>query len=287
MMNVLRRGACRLFIVRHSAFVVSFETDPRLVVSTGDIFEWLRPAAFALAALASAWVFARALRRAFPALAALACALAVLLLPLVFLPLFLAFIVFTSARRETKTVDETTRDETQTDADVRAPDSQPAGVPEKAGSRQTPARRWLPYLYAALVLSSGALYFYRDRASADAHLARAANARLRNQRDLAIREYAAALRLEDDPHTRKLLALELAADARHDEALAQLAAARAGGEPDPLIPLHAAASLDALDRTSEAAAEYRNFLAGELCRSEPADPRCEAARRRVGPDAAP
>ena len=74
-------------------------TDPRLLVSTGDLFEWLWPATFAASALASAWVLARAQARGLPLYAALACALAALFFPLVALPLFLSFLLL-APRRE-------------------------------------------------------------------------------------------------------------------------------------------------------------------------------------------
>ncbi|HYP54666.1 MAG TPA: hypothetical protein VEQ42_14045, partial [Pyrinomonadaceae bacterium] len=116
-------------------------TDPRLLVSTGDLFEWLRPAAFALAALASAWVFARSLGRALPVYAALACALAALVLPLVFLPLFLAFLVFTNPRAKTSEDDTRANDDTTNEVATtnRAPDTRPETVSEQPFSHQTRA----------------------------------------------------------------------------------------------------------------------------------------------------
>ena len=61
----------------------------KLQISVGDLSEVLRPALFALAALASAWVFHDARRRFDSSAAATACALLALLLPAVALPLYL------------------------------------------------------------------------------------------------------------------------------------------------------------------------------------------------------
>ena len=266
-------------------------TDPRLLISSGYLFEWLRPALFSAAALASAWVFARALRRGFPVYLAWGCALAALVLPAVALPLFLAVLVFTrgpAPANETPDTathgdGQTTGDELPTEVSEKQVFRQPQSSTREAEAASLAARRRraLPYLYAALVFAFGALYFYRDLNSADARLARAADAKLRQQREPAIREYEAALRLEDDPHTRKLLALELTAAGRHEEALTHLRAARAGREPDGLLPFHLATSLEALARPAEAAAEYRSFLDGEPCRRPEPDPRCDAARTRL------
>ena len=197
--------------------------------------------------------------------------------------------------------EDVTRDEPGPAA-FKEPDSarRHGPTPSQPGSRQPAWRRLLHHpasgrgrlalasAYAAPVLALGAFYFYRDYHSADAHLARAASAKLRHRRDRALAEYAAALRLADDPHTRQLLALELSAAGRHEEALAHLQAARAVAEPDEALPFHLGAALEALDRPAEAAAEYRTFLESDLCRREPPDPRCDAARSRlsaVGPNA--
>jgi hypothetical protein len=69
----------------------------------------------------------------------------------------------------------------------------------------------LPFIYLLAVLSLGALIYYRDAQSLDAHLARANQARLLGKRDKTIAEYRAALKLEENAHTRNLLGIELAA----------------------------------------------------------------------------
>ena len=136
-------------------------------------------------------------------------------------------------------------------------------------------------VYASALLFAGAIYFYRDYHSFDAHLARAASARLLNRRDLAIREYRAALRLADDAHTRKLLAVQLAEDKQTEAALAEFRAAERGGEPDEMIPYRVATALDALGRADEAADEYRKFLRSSLCTRPSPDAACAEAAARI------
>jgi len=96
-----------------------------------------------------------------------------------------------------------------------------------------PPRRWrysLPLLYAVLALSAIGAYFYFDSRSVDAHLARATRAKLVEDSATAIREYREALKREDDPHTRKLLAIELANAGFIEEANSEFQLAERGGE---------------------------------------------------------
>src|SRR6185503_15695281 len=97
-----------------------------------------------------------------------------------------------------------------------------------------PPRRWrylLPMLYAVIALSAIGVYFYFDSRSVDAHLARATQAKLVEDSTTAIREYRAALTREDDPHTHKLLAIELANAGAISEAIKEFRLAKQGGEP--------------------------------------------------------
>lgn len=142
-------------------------------------------------------------------------------------------------------------------------------------------RHALPLLYAAALLAAGALYFYADYRSADAHLARAQRAKLDRRDERALMEYRAALRLEDDPHVRKLLGVELSRARRWEEALAELRAAEAGGEPDDALAFHMATALAELNRPAEAADEYGKFLRTRICAQPPPDRRCETARRTL------
>src|SRR5262249_53281399 len=95
-------------------------------------------------------------------------------------------------------------------------------------------RRWrllLPLAYAALLLVVFGLSFNQENQSVDAHLARAVQAKLTEDHARAIREYRRALAIENDPHTHKLLALELAQTGQLDEAASEFRLAQQGGEP--------------------------------------------------------
>ena len=164
-------------------------------MSAGELFDLIMPAAYAASALLSTWVFASA-RKRFQIHLALALALATVFLPLVVFPLYLAAIIWRKPKR--------------------------------------PPPRWrysLPLLYAAIVLSAIGLFVYFDGRSVDAHLARAARAKLVYDHHTAINEYRQALALEDDPHTHKLLATELADAGYTAEAESEYRLAQQGGEP--------------------------------------------------------
>jgi hypothetical protein len=178
------------------------------------------------------------------------------------------------------------------DATAREQIPDDAGEPTVAAAADTPLTIRAPFLrlryyapsllYLSALLLAGAFHFYRDYHSFDAHLTRAADARLLNRRDGAIREYRAALRIVDDAHTHHLLAVQLAADGQAEAALAELRAAERGGEPDELLPLRVASALDALGRADEAAAAYEKFLLMELCsRRSPPAPQCATAAERA------
>ncbi|HEX8097234.1 MAG TPA: hypothetical protein VF507_04330 [Pyrinomonadaceae bacterium] len=243
----------------------------RMAISAGQLFELLRPAAWAVSVLLSAWVLANARRRNLAAHRVAALTLGTLLLPLVVFPLYLAWHIITRARGE----DSTERDSGPTDE--KAEDE------EAAGGRTRKATRWnwLPFAYAALLLTLVTVYFYRDYRSVDAHLARANQARLLARREKTISEYRAALALADDAHTRALLGVELADAGRFEEALAEFRAAERGGEPDDALAFRTARALDALGRADEALPEYGKFLQSRLCNQPPPDFRCESARARL------
>lgn len=140
----------------------------------------------------------------------------------------------------------------------------------------------MPLLYLLAVLSLGSLLYYQDARSIDAHLARANQARLLGQRERTIREYRAALSLEENAHTRNLLGIELAADNQLIEALDEFRAAESAGEADDDLPYRIAATLDALNRPDEALPEYQKFLTTRRCTQAYPDPQCAVARVRVG-----
>ena len=89
----------------------------------------------------------------------------------------------------------------------------------------------LPLVYGVIVIGAISFYFYRDRQTVDAHLARAVQAKLVEDHATAIREYRRALALEENAHTRKLLAIELALAGQLTEAAAEFQLAEQGGEP--------------------------------------------------------
>jgi hypothetical protein len=167
---------------------------PRFNMSAGEWFELISPAVFLLSALLSIWVLASA-RKRFPVYAAFGWAIGTLLLPLIVLPVYLAVILLWRL-------------------EVRR-------------------RRWrllLPLAYGVIVIGAISFYFYREGQSVDAHLARAVQAKLVDDYATAIREYRRALVLEENAHTRKLLAVELALAGQMSEAAAEFRLAEQGGE---------------------------------------------------------
>jgi tetratricopeptide (TPR) repeat protein len=145
-----------------------------------------------------------------------------------------------------------------------------------------PPRRWrflLPLGYAAVVLGALVIFYYFDSRRVDAHLARATRARLVEDYAGAIREYRQALALEDDPHTHKLLAIELANEHSFSQALSEFRLAQQSGEPDDSIHYQIGLLLERLDQTAQAKLEFQNFLLTDTCLHE--DPRCEIARQRL------
>jgi len=163
-------------------------------MSAGQLFDLIMPAAFALSALLSTWVFASA-RKRFPLVQAFGLAIGTLFLPLIVFPIYLAVMLW---RKET-------------------------GAPVKW-------RYALPLLYVAVSLSTIGIFFYLNSRSVDAHLARATQAKLVEDSNTAIHEYRQALALEDDPHTHKLLAIELANAGHIDEAIREFRVADEAGE---------------------------------------------------------
>jgi hypothetical protein len=168
---------------------------PRFNMSAGEWFELIGPAVFLISALLSTWVLASA-RKRFSIYIALGWAVGTLLLPLIVLPVYLAVVVLWRP-------------------EVRS-------------------RRWhllLPLVYGVIVVAAISFYLYRDRQSVDAHLARAVQAKLVDDYATAIREYRRALALEENAHTRKLLAVELALAGKLSEAEMEFKLAEQGGEP--------------------------------------------------------
>lgn len=256
--------------------------SPFWPISAGELFELTRPAAFVLSAFVSAWVLASARRQGFTFYAIALWTLSTLFYPLIILPIYL--IVRASRRRamrasarDANQTEETTSPSVKLNAEQSS--EQPESIQKMHPARRL--RRTLPLVYLLLVLSLGAFLYYRERQSLDAHLARANHARLLGQRDKTIREYRAALKLEENAHTHNLLGVELLTAGQLEEALAEFRVAQSGGEPDDELPYRIALILDALKRPEEAVAEYQKFLNTRRCASSYPDPQCAAARGRL------
>jgi tetratricopeptide (TPR) repeat protein len=246
------------------------------------LFELTRSASSVLSALASTWVLASARRHRFAFYMVAAWALGTLFYPLIILPIYL---IVRAARREAWSATRSAAQAEENDTPSTQPIAEQSAESAQSTQQVRPQltlRRTLPLLYLLAVLSLGALFYYRDAQSVDAHLARANRARLLGQRDQTIREYRAALTLEEDAHTRNLLGIELAADGQPEAALNEFLAAERAGEPDDQLPYRIAATLDALNRSAEAVPEYWKFLGTSRCTSGYPDPQCEVARARVG-----
>lgn len=161
----------------------------------GELFELIQPVVVVISIVLSAWVLASA-RKRFSIFLAFVWAVGTLFLPLVVLPVYLVVILF--------------------------------------WRRPALSRRWgvaLPLIYAAILLVAVSLYSNHENATVDEHLARANRAKLVEDHATAIREYREALTIENNPHTHKLLAIELANAGLVDEAMAEFRLAQQGGEP--------------------------------------------------------
>jgi tetratricopeptide (TPR) repeat protein len=234
-------------------------------ISVGEFFELLRPAAFVLSALLSTWVLASARRWSFRSLAALAWPLATFFLPFVVLPLYL--IARAAAKRRARSL----------------PVDNPK-IAEQAAASLTLAVRLrfiAPILYGIGLLLVIGFYLYRDHNSVDAHLARAAQAKIVGYRDKTIREYRAALALEGNPHTHKLLGIELADAGQLSEALNEFRAAERGSEPDESLPFRIGQALEASGQTAAALLEYRRFLNSHACTKVLPNGKCEIVRSQI------
>lgn len=220
---------------------------PTINISAGELFDLIRPAVLVLSALTSTLVFASA-RKHFSFFIALFWALATLFLTLIVLPLYLVVIL------------------------------------TRRGTDATRPLRWRvagPLIYGLLITGGIGLYLFSEGRGADAHLAKAAHAKIRGNRAKTIAEYRAALAVEDDPHTHKLLGFELFAAGNWTEALSELRRADQRGEPDDLMILRIAALLDVLNQPGQARLEYQRFLESSSCLQPVPDNGCEIARRRV------
>ena len=221
-------------------------------VSAGEFFELLRPAALIVSALISTWVFASARRRHYRLVVSVAWAIATFLLPIVVLPIYLILLIRRKPRPSASDTAEAIK-----------------------------FHRLLPVAYAVVLISLVCVYLYRDYESVDAHLARAAQAKVMGQPERAIREYLAALKLGEDAHIHKLLGIQYAETRQWGNALNEFAAADRGGEPDPSLQFRIAQALDETGQPEQAIQSYRAFLAGPSCTQAVPDERCTIARDRT------
>ena len=241
------------------------------LISAGELFELLRPAAFLLSAVLSIWVLTSTRRSGFRLYAGLLWALGTYFLPFVVLPIYL---IFRYPKRGTELPVGHRPVKAESRIAARAD-------PAEAERRKVRRRSLVPAAYGLLLLGATGVYLYRDYDSVDAHLARATQAKLSSQPAKTIREYRAALALEDNPHTHKLLGIELAEANLWTEALNELRLAERGGEPDDSLPFRIGQVLSAKGDQREAIPEYQMFLESHACTQELADYRCEIARAGV------
>ena len=210
-------------------------------MSAGEIFDLIRPTAIVLAALLSTLILASA-RRRFSLHYAFLWAGFAFFLPPVVVPIYLATLLIWHLPR----------------------------------IEHVKHRFVVPTAYLAVLLGIFAVYEYRDRHSVDSHLAEASFAKVSSDEVTAIRQYREALKIEDNAHTHKLLALSLMEAGDLNGAITEFRTALAGGEPDDAIHFYLGNALDKLGRKDEAVIEYQEFLRTRTCLE--ADKRCESAR---------
>jgi tetratricopeptide (TPR) repeat protein len=220
-------------------------------MSSYSLFELLAPVFFIFSAMVSAYVLTDTLKHKSRWYTAISWTIASLIFPLIVIPIYLIF------RKRAKHEEQ---------------------LVNKALNRTT---IYVISLYLTITLSIGSVFYYRDYKSFDAHLERANYARLKGQRDKLIYEYSQALQLKDDPHTHKLLAIELLNANQYGKALEEFFIAKKGGEPDESLSFHIAYTLDTLNRKDEALAYYNKFLNSQLCQKPTLNPQCEIAKSLI------
>jgi len=213
-------------------------------MSAGELFDLIRPVVIVLSAILSTWILVSA-RRRFRLYQALLISLAAFFLPFVILPLYLAVLLLWPRQKH-------------------------------------PVKKWrfaVPLLFLTTILIIATVYIFFDERTVDAHLARASMAKVHSDPTTAIKEYRLALKLEDDPHTHKLLAQTLDDTGFLMDAITEFRTAEKGGEPDDSIHFRLALLLEKIDHKGESILEFKKFVASETCLQ--IDYRCEAARQRI------
>jgi hypothetical protein len=213
-------------------------------MSAGELFDLIRPAVNLISALISTWILISA-RRRFRFWQGLIWAIATFFLTLVVVPLYLVTLLM-----------------------WRKPKIQSINK-----------RFLVPLLYLTMLLASLAFYTYVSERQVDIHLTRAALAKVNSDTVTAIREYREALKLENSPHTHKLLAAELDNARYLMEAITEFRTAEMGGEPDDAIHFRLGVLLDKIDHPGESLLEFKKFVMSDTCLQ--VDARCEAARKRI------
>jgi len=211
-------------------------------MSASELFDLVRPAAVLASALISTLVFWSS-RKRYPSYQALLWAIATFFFPLIVLPIYLLVLLLKRTKLHPK------------------------------------LQFILPIVYLPIVLSTAAAYKYFDDRSIDAYLARAINARVRLNPRAAVREYREALKIEDTPHTRKLLAATLEEAGLDSEAIAEYRAAERGGEPDDMINYRLGVLLERANEKDEALIEFKKFASSKTCLH--VDNWCEDARQKI------
>ena len=213
-------------------------------MSAGEVFDLIRPAVNLISALISTWVLTSA-RRRFRFWQALSWAVATFFLPLVVVPLYLVALLMW----------------------------------RKPKIQSVKWRFLVPLLFLTMLLASLAFYTYVSERPVDTHLTRAALAKVNSDTTTAIREYREALKLEDSPHTHKLLAAELENTGYLMEAITEFRTAELGGEPDDTIHFRLGILMDKIGHPGESLLEFKKFVMSDTCLQ--VDARCEAARRII------
>jgi len=137
----------------------------------------------------------------------------------------------------------------------------------------------VPFAYLGVILLIAGAYKYFDDRSVDAHLARATNAKIRADPLSAINEYREALKIEDAPHTHKLLAATLEEAGLYSEAINEYRAAERGGEPDDFLHYKLGVLLERLNQRDEALIEFKKFVSSDMCLH--ADQQCDDVRQKI------
>lgn len=201
-------------------------------------------------------------------------ALGTFFLPFVILPLYL---IFRYAVRHRVELLVRNASEMNQEAQMTV-----GAVPTESQRREGQRRLLALSAYALLLLGATVVYLYQDYNSVDAHLARATQAKLASKPAKTILEYRTALSLEDNPHTHKLLGIELAERGQWAEAVKEFRLAEGGGEADESLPFRIAQALSVSGDHSGSVAEYKRFLESHACIQDLPDDKCETARRAVG-----